>query len=117
MEAGSGIEQMDDKSVSNEGKHTARCRCFRGSATNLFISVVTVDTQAGERVKTKENESVHVTLSTVAALCLCKTWRYCNSSQNADKSSGRNFNSTLDLNIWNIMNEGERLESRMQLFL
>lgn len=50
VEAGSGIEQMDDKSVSNEGKHTARCRCFRGSATNLFISVFTVETlESGQK--------------------------------------------------------------------
>lgn len=82
-----------------------------------FLQCTLIQLQAGEPVKTKVNESVHVTLSTVAALCLCKTWRYCNSSQNADKSSGRNFNSTLDLNIWNIMNEGEHLESRMQLLL
>lgn len=53
VEAGSGIEQMDDKSVSNEGKHTARCRCFRGSTTNLFISVFTVDAHsaAGQRAR------------------------------------------------------------------
>lgn len=35
-----GIEQMDDKSVSNEGKLIARCQCqcFRGSSANLFTS-------------------------------------------------------------------------------
>lgn len=46
--AGAEIEQMDDKSVSNEGKLTARCRCqcCRGSGVNLFISVFTVDRQS-----------------------------------------------------------------------
>lgn len=51
--AGSGMEQMDDKSVSNEGKLTARCQCLRflGSSANLFVSVSTVDGQsaAGRR--------------------------------------------------------------------
>lgn len=46
--AGCGIEQMDDKSVSNEGKLRARCQCqcFRGSSANRFISVFTVDSQS-----------------------------------------------------------------------
>lgn len=55
---------MDDKSVSNGGKLTARCQCFRGSSANLVISVFfTVDIQstagwrAGKRIKKKKKKN------------------------------------------------------------
>lgn len=57
--AGSGIEQMDDKSVSNEGKLAARCQCqgFGGSSANLFISVFTLSQlQDGEQEKTANRQ-------------------------------------------------------------
>lgn len=52
---GCGMEQMDDKSVSNEGKLTARCQCqrFRGSGANLFVSAFTGDGQSAEEQREK----------------------------------------------------------------
>lgn len=54
--AGCGTEQMDDKSVSNEGKLTARCQCqrFTGGGANLFVSASTGDGQSAGKQRNKK---------------------------------------------------------------